>query len=174
MDTENKINIDKSTMLIIFILIMFSSKLWVISFDIIKSLLYLSVIIYGINYLNPNISKNLKEIIINLFNFQSDDNIIKVALSKIASFIMNLLKPEFINKMQETTPPKDSLPGSKDNVNLNININPGSKNLDNQDSLNKNLGNIGSVNKNLDNAGLSNKNVDNFDLINKNLSNIVL
>ncbi len=88
----------KGTILIVFILIMFSSKLWTISFSIVKSLLYLVIGIYIISYLNPKIGKNIQESLQNIYNIDSQNNIFRVIISKIALFIMNILNPSFKNK----------------------------------------------------------------------------
>lgn len=91
---ENSSDI-KGTILIIFILIMFSSKLWTISFDIIKSLLYLVIAIYLITYLNPPIGKNIQESLQDFYNIESENNIFRIILSKISYNIMIMFNPNY-------------------------------------------------------------------------------
>lgn len=81
----------KGTILIILILFMFSSKLLNIVWDIGKSGLYIFLIIYCLNYLNPNIAKKIKEILFDVINF-GNNNIIKNILSTISSFLFGLFK----------------------------------------------------------------------------------
>ena len=81
----------KGTILIILILFMFSSKLLNIVWDIGKSGLYIFLIIYCLNYLNPNIAKKIKEILFDVINF-GNNNIIKNILSTISSFFFGLFK----------------------------------------------------------------------------------
>jgi hypothetical protein len=107
MENKNQLNnfkdapIDKGTILIVFILIMFSSKIWIITFDIIKSLLYLIIIIYFINYLNPEIASNIKNGINNFYMIDSENNIFRLTLSKISEFIMNIINPVFKKEEEE-------------------------------------------------------------------------
>jgi len=100
MEKKNE-SYSKGTILIILILFMFSSKLYNFFWDIGKSGIYVFLIIYFINYLNPNISKKIKEIFFDLINF-GNNNIIKNILSKISSIIMNLFKKDTLNYNIET------------------------------------------------------------------------
>jgi len=90
MEKKNE-SYSKGTILIILILFMFSSKLLNIAWDIGKSVIYVFLIIFCLNYLNPNIAKKIKEMIFDVANF-GNNNIIKKILSTISSFIMNLFK----------------------------------------------------------------------------------
>ena len=100
MDQKNNTNntnnesYSKSTILIILILFMFSTKLFDIVWDIGKGLLFIIVITYCLNFLNPNIASNIKEIINNLINFDTNNNIFKNILSKISSNLLNVFKKE--------------------------------------------------------------------------------
>jgi hypothetical protein len=70
---------------------MFSSKLLNIVLDIGKSGLYIFLIIYCLNYLNPNIAKKIKEMLFDVINF-GNNNIIKNILSTISSFFLGIFK----------------------------------------------------------------------------------
>ncbi len=84
----------KGTILIVLILFMFSSRLLDITWDIGKSLIYLILIIYGINYLNPSLANKIKEIIIEFIDINSNGNFIKNTLSKLSTNILNGIKSE--------------------------------------------------------------------------------
>ena len=90
MDKKNE-SYSKGTILIILILFMFSSKLLNIVLDIGKSGLYVFLIIYCLNYLNPNIAKKIKEMLFDVINF-GNNNIIKNILSTISSFFLGIFK----------------------------------------------------------------------------------
>ena len=93
MDKNNE-SYTKGTILIVIILFMFSSKLFNIVWDIGKSLLYIFLIIYCLNILNPNIAKKIKEILNDIINTGNDNNIIKKVLSMISSFLLNLFNKD--------------------------------------------------------------------------------
>ena len=96
---ENTSYLNKSTILIIFVLFMFSDKLWNISWDVGKSLLIVICILFALNYLNPTFAAKIKEIISDFINVGSENNFIMSIFSKIASFIMgiiNFVKPNTI------------------------------------------------------------------------------
>lgn len=92
--TKNNINqeaimpknfsIDKTSLLIIILLFMFSSKLWDIAWDIGKSLLYIIIIIYLISFINQDLANNIKNIIHDLTNINSN-NFLTDMFSKIFS-----------------------------------------------------------------------------------------
>ena len=84
---------NKGIILLIFILIMFSSKLWGVTFNIFRSFIYLILIIYFVNLIDPNIAKTIKEFIHNFYDIQSENNFIRIFLSKISSGILNVAKP---------------------------------------------------------------------------------
>jgi len=115
MEKKNE-SYSKGTILIILILFMFSSKLYNFFWDIGKSGIYVFLIIYFINYLNPNISKKIKEIFFDLINF-GNNNIIKNILSKISSIIMNLFKKDTLNYNIETKKKKKKNFFLKKNIN---------------------------------------------------------
>ena len=94
MDEKNDNTYSKETILIILLLFIFSNKLFDFFWNISKSLIYLVVIIVCLNYLNPNLSMKVKEIIINIINVGSNNSFITDILSKLSSNVLNLVKPE--------------------------------------------------------------------------------
>ena len=101
---QNKIsynNFDKSTILIVVVLFMFSSKLLDIAWDIGKALVYIILIVYFLNYLNPDIANKIKEIINDFINFDTNGNIFKDIVSKISFTILNIFKPSNIKEITE-------------------------------------------------------------------------
>ncbi len=114
--SENNGSFDKGTILIVVILFMFSSKLLDIVWDIGKALIYIIVIIYCLNYLNPNIADKIKEIINDFINFDSNgvykkngesNNIFKNLISKISSTVLNIFKPVKSTKKEIIEEPVD-------------------------------------------------------------------
>ena len=85
-------NFTKGTILIVLILFMFSNKLLDLAWDISKSLLYLMLIIYCVNYLNPILGKKIKEIINDFINIDCNNNFISDLLSKLSFNILSLIK----------------------------------------------------------------------------------
>jgi len=102
MEEKNDEIFTKETILIILILFMFSSKILDIVLDIGKSLIYLILIIYGVNYLNPILGKKIKEIINDFINIDSDSYFIKDTLSKISTNILNSINSEQPNLAKNT------------------------------------------------------------------------
>jgi hypothetical protein len=92
MDNNNE-SYSKGTILIVLLLFMFSSKIFSIVSTIGKSLIYIFIIIFCLNILNPNIAKKIKEILNNFIN-TGNNNIIKNILSKIASFALGIIKKD--------------------------------------------------------------------------------
>lgn len=88
----NRVNplIDKTTLIIIIIMFMFSSRLWDIAWDIGKSLLYIIAIIYTINFINPTLSISLKNIIYELINVDNKNNFIINILSQLLTLLKSL------------------------------------------------------------------------------------
>lgn len=85
-------NNKESIILLIFILIMFSSKLWNITFDILKSFIYVILIIYFVSLFDKSIAETIKKFINNFYNIESEDNFLRIILSKISSFILGIFK----------------------------------------------------------------------------------
>lgn len=93
-------NNKESIILLIFILIMFSSKLWNITFDIIKSFIYVILIIYFISLFDKSIAESIKKFINNFYNIESENNFLRIILSKFSGFILSIFKSnnKVINK----------------------------------------------------------------------------
>jgi hypothetical protein len=94
MEEKNEGVFSKGTILIVLILFMFSSRILDITWDIGKSLIYLILIIYGVNYLNPSLAKKIKEIITDFINIDSNGYFIKDTLSKLSSNVLNGIKSD--------------------------------------------------------------------------------
>lgn len=99
---ESKL-LTKSNILIIFILFMFSSKLWDITWDIIKSLFLIVVILYILNYLNPTIGVQIKDMLYNLLNVGTENKFVKDTLSAVSKSILDTInsKEKIINTSSE-------------------------------------------------------------------------
>jgi len=90
-------SLDKSSLLIIVLLFMFSSKLWDIAWDIGKSLLYIIIIIYLISFVNPDLADNIKNIIHDFTNVNSNTGFISDLLAKLTSPLKSILDIGQIN-----------------------------------------------------------------------------
>jgi hypothetical protein len=100
-------SIDKSTLLIIILLFMFSSKLWDVAWDIGKSIIYIIIIIYLIGYVNQDLANNIKDIIHDFTNINSSNNFITEILSKLSNQFKNIFNIGDLTKLvtkQEVVP----------------------------------------------------------------------
>lgn len=81
-----------SQKIIIFIFIMFllSNNLYNIVWDIIKSLLYLTLALIGINFLNPSLATMIKKHIVNIINL--DQAFVKKTISNIKQSASEIIK----------------------------------------------------------------------------------
>ncbi len=84
-------SLDKSSLLIIVLLFMFSSKLWDIAWDIGKSLLYIIVILYLISFVNQDLADNIKNIIHDFTNVNSSNNFVTDLIGKISGQVKNII-----------------------------------------------------------------------------------
>jgi hypothetical protein len=126
--------LSKGTLLIILILFMFSSKISDITINIVKYFFYLILIINVVNYLNPSIAKQIKEIIIGLINIDSNGYFIKENLSKLSTGILNNIedKPNIYVKTKFDVVPLNNTSINENNRNLhNTSINENNRNLHN-------------------------------------------
>jgi hypothetical protein len=96
---NNSFSLDKSSLFIIVLLFMFSSKLWDIAWDIGKSLLYIIIIIYLISFVNQDLADNIKNIIHDFTNINSNNNFISDLLAKLLGPFKNIIN---IGKTNET------------------------------------------------------------------------
>ena len=88
--TVSKNTLDKSTLIIIILLCMFSSKLWDIAWDIGKSLLYIIIILYLINFVNTDLANNIRSIIYDFTNIDPSNNFISDLFTKILSMFIGI------------------------------------------------------------------------------------
>ncbi len=84
-------SLDKSSLLIIVLLFMFSSKLWDIAWDIGKSLLYIIIILYLISFVNQDLADNIKSIIHDFTNVNSSNNFVTDLFAKISGQVKNII-----------------------------------------------------------------------------------
>lgn len=84
-------SMDKSSLLIIVLLFMFSSKLWDMAWDIGKSLLYIIIIIYLIGFVNQDLADNIKNIIHDFTNVNATNNVITDLFAKLCMQLKNIL-----------------------------------------------------------------------------------
>ena len=136
-ERNNKL-LSKGTLLIILILFMFSSKISDITWNIAKYFFYFILIINGVNYLNPSIAEQIKEIIIDLINIDSNGYFIKDILSKLSGIILNKPNNNLNLNLNLNDIPNDNLNGDTtvDMVPLNdTSINENYRNLHNDQSV---------------------------------------
>jgi hypothetical protein len=98
----NNKNIDKfslSSVLLLFLFLVFSSKLWEIFLDIIKSLFYIILIIFGVNLINPEFGNKIKNTIVNFISYDNDT--IKNTITNVVSNITNQNKESIKKIIQE-------------------------------------------------------------------------
>jgi hypothetical protein len=83
---------DKNTMLVIILLILFSSKLW----DIGKGLLYILILIQVLKYVNIPLGNSIKKLTNNIINYNPDK--IKQDVSSISKNILTTTDKTVSNK----------------------------------------------------------------------------
>jgi len=93
---KNEELFNKGTILIVLILFMFSSRILDIIWDICKSLIYLILIIYFINYLNPILANKIKEIITDFIDIDTLSKLSTDVIYKITSNIYVKSKQDMI------------------------------------------------------------------------------
>jgi hypothetical protein len=88
---------EKNTLIIIFLLFfLFSSKLWEVTWDVGKAIVYIMIAIIILNILDKNLSNEIKLGIIDLLNYDSDkpkNNIIIDNITRILKNILDFIKP---------------------------------------------------------------------------------
>jgi len=101
---------DKKSLLIIVILILISSQLWNILWDIGKSALYIVILLLALTYLSPDIAEEFRTVLKKIINL--DYSLISNSLSYISGFLLaafgklpknikNLIQEEY-NTNEET------------------------------------------------------------------------
>lgn len=125
MEEKKSYDISKGTILIILILFMFSSKIWDVTWDIGKSLLYIIAIVYFLNLVDKGLANKIKEIIVDFINIDSENNFFKEILSKISSTILNIFKSSTETKKiiseEEIKPVAEEVVRIPDNLKLEEN-----------------------------------------------------
>ena len=86
---------DKNSIITIFVFFLLSNQLYNIVWEIGKSIFYIVLIIFGLNYINPTLFNNLKKYLVNFINL--DKTFVKSMLGNInnhAKNIINNIKPK--------------------------------------------------------------------------------
>jgi hypothetical protein len=78
---------NKNTLLLIIVLILFSNKLWNIIWDMGKGLLYILILIQGLKYLNIPLGNTIKDLTNNIINYNPDK--IKQVASSFSKELLN-------------------------------------------------------------------------------------
>jgi len=100
-------SLDKSSLLIIILLFMFSSKLWDIAWDIGKSILYIIIILFLIGFVNQDLADDIKNIIHDFTNVNSNNNFITDIMAKFSGQLKSIMNIGQLNKgnvVQEVNP----------------------------------------------------------------------
>lgn len=85
---------DKKSLITVFVFFLLSNQLYNIVWEIGKSVFYIVLVIFGLNYLNPELSDTLKNYLTNFINL--DKTFIKTLLGTVnnqAKNILNNIKP---------------------------------------------------------------------------------
>lgn len=109
----------KNTLLLLFIIALFSSQLWNITWNIGTSAFYLIIIIIILNYLNPDSGVVVQENATKIINL--DFSLIKYIFSAISKFILSLFTT--YKKNTNTNPDPDSDPDTNEDTDNSINLN---------------------------------------------------
>ena len=147
-------NISKETIIVIFLLFAFSGKLWDFMWKIGMALVYITVIIFILNSINPTLGNKVKEMFSDFVNL--DFNTVKNIVADISKSGLSMLKQENINKDENNINQENNI-NKKETTNNNdertIIINKEEYNNINYEynemiekSLNRNFTNIGSNN----------------------------
>ena len=114
----------KNTLLLLFIIALFSSQLWNITWNIGTSAFYLIIIIIILNYLNPDSGVVVQENATKIINL--DFSLIKYIFSAISKFILSLFttykKNTNTNSNINTDIDPDLDPDTDNSINLNDDI----------------------------------------------------
>ena len=137
---QKSYSLDKSSLLIIVLLFMFSSKLWDIAWDIGKSLLYIIIIIYLIGFVNQDLADNIKSIIHDFTNVNPNNSFVSDLLAKISGPIKSILNVGQISIDKITQEPKLENPVEKFTTTTHTSLFDGTSNLSGGNT--KNLLNI--------------------------------
>lgn len=81
---------DKKSLITVFVFFLLSNQLYNIAWEIGKSVFYIILIIFGLNYLNPELSDTFKNYLTNFINL--DKTFVKTILGTINNQAKNILK----------------------------------------------------------------------------------
>jgi hypothetical protein len=145
-------NISKETIIVIFLLFAFSGKLWDFMWKIGMALVYITVIIFILNSINPTMGNKVKEMFSDFVNL--DFNTVKNIVADISKSGLSILKQENnIKDENNNINQENNIKDENNNINQeNNNINQENNNINDEynemieKSLNRNFTNIGSNN----------------------------
>jgi hypothetical protein len=88
---------NQNTLITIVVLILVSSQLWNIIWDVGKAAVYIIILLLVLSYINPEMATNIKEYIKRMINL--DTSLVTNSLSSISGFILNVF-----NKIKNIQP----------------------------------------------------------------------
>ncbi len=91
-------------MFLIVLILMFSQKIWDILWDVSKSVLYITVLIYILNYINKDVASYVKKVITDFINIDINNNFVTDVLfqDKDIKQVQPKISPESVSS--ETKP----------------------------------------------------------------------
>lgn len=122
---------------------LFSSKLWGITWDIGKALIYLIIGLFALNIVNPSFAQDAKSTVNDFINIGFGDGILVNILSRLSKWVMSFfMKPEQIKQLEKIPEEKKEEPKIEEKkvetFNLNYDI---LKFVDNRDLVNSKITN---------------------------------
>lgn len=136
-------NISKETIIVIFLLFAFSGKLWDFMWKIGMALVYITVIIFILNSINPTLGNKVKEMFSDFVNL--DFNTVKNIVADISKSGLSMLKQENNINQEENINQENNIINQENNTKEEYdNINDNNTMI--EKILNRNFINIGSNN----------------------------
>ena len=136
-------NISKETIIVIFLLFAFSGKLWDFMWKIGMALVYITVIIFILNSINPTLGNKVKEMFSDFVNL--DFNTVKNIVADISKSGLSMLKQENNINKEENINQENNIINQENNTKEEYdNINDNNAMI--EKILNRNFTNIGSNN----------------------------
>ena len=136
-------NISKETIIVIFLLFAFSGKLWDFMWKIGMALVYITVIIFILNSINPTLGNKVKEMFSDFVNL--DFNTVKNIVADISKSGLSMLKQENNINKKENINQENNIINQENNTKEEYdNINDNNTMI--EKILNRNFTNIGSNN----------------------------
>jgi uncharacterized protein YacL len=118
MENQSIYGIDIGIIILVIVLLIFSSKIWDIMWDIGKSLIYIIIIIYILNYFSPTMAEKIKQILIDLIDINPKKNIIQEISSKITEISEKTINSEMIEELNQKQNKNITNVGETNNRNL--------------------------------------------------------